>query len=88
MTEAASTDLDASAEFDSVWARLSLLLNNPEHFSILFIFSSNDMTKNALFERLKNNAAVQNRDVLWPMASDRLQNHAVAISNGLPTLKQ
>ncbi|MFY9259841.1 MAG: hypothetical protein WAO71_04950 [Gallionella sp.] len=51
----ASANLENN-EFEAAWQRLSLLLVDPEHFGVMFVFTGNDLLRQALLSRLEQAA--------------------------------
>ncbi|MDD4962284.1 MAG: tetratricopeptide repeat protein [Gallionella sp.] len=51
----ASANLENN-EFEAAWQRLLLLLETPEHFGVMFVFSGNDLLRQALLSRLEQAA--------------------------------
>ncbi len=43
-------------EFEAAWQRLLLLLETPEHFGVMFVFTGNDLLRQALLSRLEQAA--------------------------------
>ncbi len=46
-------------DFEAAWQRVWLLLETPEHFGVMFVFSGNDLLRRALLSRLEQAATAR-----------------------------